>query len=182
MTNMATARYYPGAFHPHGPRVWDGRKVIYLAVAVAVLSACAMFFALWQRDDSFLLQASQFSQPAVVSQPAAKVQPSTPAPAQAAPAQIQQAKIEAAPEYIPFVLNRSKHLQSLGPLKVGIWRTDPRRGTYDASVVVDGHRFDKKHVGMDQALAIRIGNAAPMELIVNKITRNDISGYLSKPR
>lgn len=179
---MATARYYPSAFHPHGSPIWEGRKVIYLALAVAVLSACAMFFALWERDDSFLHQASQSSQPVYVRQPVAKVQPSTPPQLPAAAAKTQQPKVETAAEYIPFVLTRSKHLQRLGPLTIGLWRTDAKRGTYDASVVVDGHRFDKKHVGMDQALAIRVGNAAPMELIVNRVTRNDISGYLSKPR
>ena len=156
--------------------------MIYLALAVAVLSACAMFFALWERDDSFLLQASRSSQPVSVSQQVAKAQPATPAQPQAAAATTQQPKIEAAAEYIPFVLTRSKHLQRLGPLTIGLWRTDARHGTYDASVVVDGHRFDKKRVGMDEALAIRIGNAAPMELVVNRVTKNDISGYLSKPR
>ncbi|MBV9404646.1 MAG: hypothetical protein JO211_04835 [Acidobacteriaceae bacterium] len=69
----------------------------------------------------------------------------------------------------------------MGPISVGVWRTDTRHGTYDVSVIVEGRRFDKKQVGLDEALAIKIGTAPPMELVVNRVGRNDVSGYLSTP-
>lgn len=34
---------------------------------------------------------------------------------------------------------------------------------------------------MDEALAITIGDGPPMQLLVNRVGKNDISGYLSRP-
>lgn len=158
----------------------------YLATAVAALSAAAMFFILCERDHSFLIQASQpehqsYVIPDTASSPAAI--PAHTAAAPSSPARdVQQPKVQTAAEYIPFVITRSKRFQRVGPIAVGLWRTDPKHDTYDASVVIDGHRFDKKHISVDEALAIRIGSAPAMELIVNRVGKNDITGYLSKPR
>ena len=79
------------------------------------------------------------------------------------------------------MIPRSKHFQRLGPISIGVWRTDPKRGTYDAALLIEGHRFDKKRIHMDEALAITIGDGPPMQLLVNRVGKNDISGYLSKP-
>lgn len=194
MTDMATARYYPHSLDPRGSKPLDGRSMAYLAVAVAALSAVSVFLMLCERDHSFLVQASQPEHQASVRQPLAAPaparsvvnSPATPHAANqsaaAAQPDIHTTKAPTGPEYLPFVIQRSKHFQRLGPISIGLWRTDPKHGTYDVSLIVDGHRFDKERIGMDEALAIRIGNAPAMELLVNRIGRNDISGYLSKPR
>lgn len=164
----------------------------YLAIAVAALSALSVFLLLWERDHSFLVQASQAeAQSSTATQPAhiaatrretaSKALPAQNTPL-AAQTEVRQLKVQGTPEYIPFDITRSKRFQRVGPISLGLWRTDAKHGTYDASLIVDGHRFDKKHIGMDEALAIKIGAAPPMELIVNRVTKNDISGYLSKPR
>lgn len=186
MTEMATARYYPVSLNVHSSRPLD-RHSLYLALGVAVVSACTVFFTLCERDYSFLAQTSQTEHQTYAPQAASSAAP-TATPSHTGPVQSAtqtaalQPNVQGAPEYIPFVITRSRHFQRLGPITVGLWKTDSRRGTYDVSLVVDGHRFDKKRVGMDEALAIRIGNAPPMELIVNRVARNEISGYLSEPR
>ncbi len=168
----------------------------YLAIGVAALSALSVFFVLCERDHSFLAQASQAeAQSSTAAQPAhiapavaatrtdanSKVLPGANSSA-AAQTEVRQLKVQASPEYIPFDIVRSRRFQRIGPISLGLWRTDVKHGTYDASLIVDGHRFDKKHIGMDEALAIKIGTAPPMELVVNRVTRNDIFGYLSQPR
>lgn len=192
---MATARYYPNSFAPSSPKPLEGRSVAYLAIGVAALSALSVFFVLCERDHSFLAQASQAeAQTSIAAQPAhivPGVATRTEAASKALPGanssvaaqtEVRQSKVQTTPEYIPFDVARSRRFQRIGPISMGLWRTDAKHGTYDASLLVDGHRFDKKHIGMDEALAIKIGAAAPMELIVNRVTKNDISGYLSKPR
>lgn len=194
MTEVATARYYPPSFDPRAPKPLDGRSVAYLAIAVAALSAVSVFLVLCERDHSFLVQASQPEHQTPIRQTGAASAPArsmanSPATASAAnrsaaaaQPDIHTTKAPTGPEYLPFVIQRSKHFQRLGPISIGLWRTDPKHGTYDVSLIVDGHRFDKQRIGMDEALAIRIGNAPAMELLVNRVGRNDIAGYLSKPR
>ncbi len=181
MARMATARYYPGSFEPHPSKPLETRSVAYLALGVAAVSAISVFFLLCQRDHSLLLQASLPETGPYVSQNT----PAVPAPSPAIPANqivVQESAAQPRSEYIPFNVARSRRFQRVGPISVGVWRTDARHGTYDVGVLVDGRRFDKRHVGMDEALAIRVGNAPPMELVVNRVSRNDISGYLSAPR
>lgn len=153
----------------------------YLAVGVAVLCALSVFFILCERDHSFLRQVTLYDAAAYITRanapaPAAPVATEVPRTAAA-----HQASVQAVPGYIPFDVTRSKHFEPVGPISLGVWRTDPRHGTYDISILVEGQRFDKRHVGLDEALAIRIGNGAPMELVVNRVFRNEVSGYLSVP-
>jgi hypothetical protein len=147
-------------------------------MGVAALSAISVFFLLCERDHSFLRQVSLYEAQQYVRETASATPAATPGtPARSTP----KASVNAVQAYIPFEIARSKHYQHVGPISVGIWRTDARRGTYDVSLLVAGQRFDKKHVGMDQALAIRIGDGAPMELVVNHVGRSDVSGYLTTP-
>lgn len=176
MTEMATARYYPAPFEAHSARL-ETRSMVYLAVTVAALSALSVFFLLCERDHSFqrqvsLYESQQYVQETNAASPAAAV------PAASVPA-AKSASVQTVPAYLPFDITRSKHFQRVGPVSIGLWRTDPKLGTYDVSLLVAGQRFDKKHIGMDQALAIRIGDAPPMELVVNRVGRFDVAGYLA---
>ena len=173
---MATARYYPAIYATHQTKAIESRHMGLLATGVAVLCAACVFFLLCERDHSFLRQASAYEMQTYAGQ----VISATPAVASAAPETV-RATVETAPGYIPFDLTRTRHFENVGPISVGLWRTDSRHGLYDISVIVEGHRFDKKRVGLDEALAIKVGSAPPMELVVNRVGRNEVSGYLSTP-
>ncbi len=189
---MATARYYPNSFQPSSAKPLERRSVAYLAIGVAAVCALSVFFVLCERDHSFLAQASQTeAQVSTSAQPVHIAPARTEAASKVLPAvndsvsaqtEVRQSKVQTAPEYIPFDITRSRRFQRVGPISLGLWRTDAKHGTYDASLIVDSHRFDKKHIGMDEALAIKVGTAPAMELIVNRVTKNEILGYLSKPR
>jgi hypothetical protein len=192
---MATARYYPGFTDEPVRNRPDARNVAYLALGVAMLSAISVFFVLCERDRSFLVHtiqpehrayANRMPSPPPAPAPArteaaAATSPDTAKSADSSETDVQPEKAPAPTENIPFVIPRSKHFQRLGPISIGVWRTDPKRGTYDAALLIEGHRFDKKRIHMDEALAITIGDGPPMQLLVNRVAKNDISGYLSKP-
>lgn len=192
MAGMATARYYPGTFGSHSSKPLDTRSIAYLATGVGALCAFSVFFLLCQRDHSFLLETDQPEKPVVIETAgvsrtvvpvpnAAHAPAVVPAKKEVAATHVRHAA-EAVPENIVFHIAKSKHFERVGPISVGLWKTDPKHETFDLSVLVDGHRFDKKHVRSDEALAISIGGSQPMELIVNRVGKNEISGYLSKPR
>ncbi len=151
-----------------------------LALGVAALCGLSVFFLLCERDHSFLRQISLYDAATYVTQSTANPRPApvVTAASDTNTTAVQGTTVQSVPGYIPFDLPRSRRFQRVGPISVGVWRTDSRHGFYDIGVMVEGQRFEKKHVGTDEALAIRIGNAPPMEFVVNRVSRNQVSGYL----
>jgi len=181
MAGMATARYYP-AFETEPAKPLNARSIAYLATGVAALSAFSVFFVLCQRDHSFLVQFDQPEKPLVIASAPPVTRTVVPVRTEAPASHVRHAAVQAEPETIPFHITKSKHFQRVGPISVGLWKTDPKRDTFDVSLVVNGHRFDKKHIRSDEALAISVGDSEPMELLVNRVSKNEISGYLSRPK
>ena len=174
---MASARYSAASLTPNGSRPFEARNTAYLAIAVGLLSAISVFFLLFERDHSFLRQVSLYDAATYI----AHTGPLAPASAASTTdaTQPRQASVDTMGGYIPFEIVRSKHFQPVGPISVGIWKTDAKHGTYDIGIMVEGQRFDKRRVGLDEALAIRIGNDPPLQLVVNRVFKNEVSGYLS---
>lgn len=181
---MGTARYYaPGAFEP---RALGLRGLASLAIAVAAFCALAVFLWLCARDNSFLVRTigPEHQPEARHSAPAASA---TASPAQAVETRAvenRDSNVVAAPasKRIPFTVRRSRHFQRFGSVRLGLWRTDAARKLYDLSVVVQGRRINLKGVSLNQAVKINPGaQAAPLELVVNRVSANQISGYLISP-
>ena len=85
--------------------------------------------------------------------------------------------------YVEFTLARSKRFQRIGPVSVSVWKIDPRRKTYDLSVIADNRRTERKHVGLYSPVRIASNEGGhPLEFVVNSIDRDGISGYLSEPK
>jgi hypothetical protein len=166
------------------------RRVLLLAAAVSLVCAALMFFALRNRDDSLFLYAeaatrsansSHESTPAkdtaVSELPNAGTSHVAGAPA---PALNEQ---EAAPwaKRTFFKIRRSRRFQSLGPVRVRFSRVNPVRPDLDVSLNVNGHRVEKKHVGVDQPITIEASKNAPaVEIVFNRITKDRVSGYVSQ--
>lgn len=84
--------------------------------------------------------------------------------------------------YVEFTLARSRRLQRVGSVSIGIPRIDARRKLYDISVIADGHRTERKRVALYSPIWVSSNEfARPLQLVVNDIDRDGISGYLSEP-
>ncbi len=65
---------------------------------------------------------------------------------------------------------------------MGLWKADARRGLCDISVVANGRRVNKRAVKLNEAVFISAGDREQtLKLIVERIGRSDISGYLVQP-
>lgn len=129
--------------------------------------------------------------PAPVTQPAAVIQPT---PSEATAVQPEPAIAKTRTEllslekrgtrhYVEFSLARSKRFQQVGPLGIGIWRIDTKHKTYDVSILADGRRIDHKHVSLNSPVSISTSEFVhPLQLVVNSLDREGISGYLSEPQ
>lgn len=84
--------------------------------------------------------------------------------------------------YAEFTLARSRRLQRVGSLSVGVWRIDKKRKLYDVSLITDGHRVDRKRLGLYSPISISSSKfAQPLQFVVNSVDRAGISGYVSEP-
>lgn len=143
--------------------------MFYLAAAVAVFCAAAVFFLLCERDHSLLAQTISSAKVTQVS--AAPAVPVT-APANTAAARVSGAEI-------PFSLTRSRRFHRVGPVSVGVWKIYTRNDSVDLSVLAYGHRINKNRLKVNETVSIDGKNPGQsLKLTVNRVDRNEISGYL----
>jgi hypothetical protein len=85
--------------------------------------------------------------------------------------------------YIEFSVTRSKHFQTVGPLAVQLRKADMKHSYYDLRLTVNGRQLEKRHVNLYEPVWITVDeHVRPLEFVVNGISRNQISGYLSQPK
>jgi hypothetical protein len=82
-----------------------------------------------------------------------------------------------------FNLSKSKEFQRVGPVSLSLRKADPKHRAYDLSLMVEDVSLDKKHVNLFEPVWINLSDRPqPIQLVVNKIDKNQISGYISEPR
>lgn len=85
--------------------------------------------------------------------------------------------------YFEFDLNKSKQFQRFGPLTLSLRRADAKHLNYDLSMVVDDNQLSKKRVNLYEPIWIHSENGGqPVQIVVNKIARNSVHGYISAPK
>jgi hypothetical protein len=82
-----------------------------------------------------------------------------------------------------FDLSKSKQFQRVGPLSLSLRKADTKHGSYDMAVVVDDKSMTKEHVNLFEPVWIDLsGKSQPIQVVVNKIDKNRVRGYISEPR
>jgi hypothetical protein len=84
--------------------------------------------------------------------------------------------------YIEFSLARSAGFQLVGPVEIAVWRIDVRHGSVQASVISNQRRIDFKRLKLNESISIPTAYAQKLELVVNGLTKNQMSGYVSEPK
>jgi len=82
-----------------------------------------------------------------------------------------------------FDLSKSKQFRRVGSLSLSLRKVDAKHRVYDLSVMVEDVNLDKKHVNLFEPIWIHLPDRAqPIQLVVNKIDKNQVRGYVSEPR
>jgi hypothetical protein len=82
-----------------------------------------------------------------------------------------------------FDLSKSKQFQRVGPLSLSLRKADTKHRIYDLSLIVDDTTLDKQHVNLFEPVWINLADRPqPIQLVVNKIDKNRVRGYVSEPR
>ena len=85
--------------------------------------------------------------------------------------------------YFEFDITKSKSFQREGPLTISLRRADVKNKNYDIAMVVDDNQLMKKKINLYEPVWIhRIDDPQPVQIVVNKIGKDTIHGYVSAPK
>jgi hypothetical protein len=82
-----------------------------------------------------------------------------------------------------FDLQRSKQFHRVGPLNVSVRSVNQKHRFYDLVMTVEDQQVERKHVSLYEPLMLRLADRPqPVELVVNRIDKNAVKGYISEPK
>jgi hypothetical protein len=85
--------------------------------------------------------------------------------------------------YYEFDLSKSKSFQREGPIQLSLRKADSKHQSYDLMMLVDDHELSKKKVDLYEPIWLHEGDMPqPVQVVVNRIGKNDIHGYVSAPK
>ncbi len=71
----------------------------------------------------------------------------------------------------------------MGSIQIVLRDTNPKKNQYTIKVLADDNSFEKKNRSVNEPIFFFTGgNRVPLELVVNKVTKTTVSGYLSIPK
>jgi uncharacterized coiled-coil protein SlyX len=84
--------------------------------------------------------------------------------------------------YFEFDLAKSKDFQRTGPISMSLRKADPKHRSYDVVVLVDDNQLAKRKVDLYEPIWITSDDSQPLQVVVNKIDKNQVRGYVSAPK
>lgn len=85
--------------------------------------------------------------------------------------------------YFEFELTKSKGFEREGPVSLSLRKADTKHKSYDLEMIVDDNQLSKKKVNLYEPIWIHVENESqPVQIVVNKIDKNLIHGYVSAPK
>ncbi len=85
--------------------------------------------------------------------------------------------------YFEFDLSKSKGFEREGPIQISLRKADSKHQSYDMIMLVDDHQLAKKKVDLYEPVWLHEGDQSePVQVVVNKIDKDRIHGYVSTPR
>ena len=85
--------------------------------------------------------------------------------------------------YYEFRIAKSKQFQKVGNVQLQLTKADPQRNKYSLQMIADDMRVEKKDKTTNEPVQFYIaGTRQPLEIVVNHVTKGEISGYVSAPK
>jgi len=86
-------------------------------------------------------------------------------------------------DYFEFSLTRKAGPQKVGSIQVQLKDTNIKKNRYTVNVLADDKSFEKKDRSVNEPIFFYTGGSrAALELVINKVTKNGATGYLSLPK
>jgi chromosome segregation ATPase len=87
--------------------------------------------------------------------------------------------------YYEFTINKAKTPQHVGPVAISLSKTDSKKSKYTILVLADDKSIEKKDKTAGEPVQFYVkgaAHAAPYEIVVFDVNKNQITGYLSTPK
>lgn len=85
--------------------------------------------------------------------------------------------------FYEFDLKKAKTFRSEGPISISVRKTNTKHEFCDLAVVVNDNELSKKHLNIyEPVLFYPEGYSAPLELVINRIEKDSVHGYVSEPK
>jgi hypothetical protein len=86
-------------------------------------------------------------------------------------------------DYVEFTIAGKNQPQKVGNMTVELKGTNEKKNRANLMVTVEDKKFEDKNRAMNQPLIFYIGGShQPEELVINRVSKNQISGYISVPK
>lgn len=86
-------------------------------------------------------------------------------------------------DFFEFNVRGKKSLQKVGPVTIQLTKTDVKKNLYAVNLLFDDKAHPHKDRTTNEPLIFYVQGAAnSLELVVNKVSKDSISGYLSAPK
>ena len=85
--------------------------------------------------------------------------------------------------YYEFDMRKSRQPGKVGPVRIKLTGTDRKRNRYSLELWADDKKIEKRRKTLLEPVQFYvIGSRVPYELVVNKIDKDQIAGYLATPK
>jgi len=85
--------------------------------------------------------------------------------------------------YYEFDLKKGAITQKVGDVTVTLKKSDPKRNRYTVEVLADDKRVEKRDKTINEPVQLYVSESKqPYEIVVNKIGKDEIVGYLATPK
>ncbi len=85
--------------------------------------------------------------------------------------------------YYEFNMGKSRQPQKVGPIRIKLTGADRKRNRYSIDLWADDKKIEKRRKTLLEPVQFYvIGSRVPYELVVNKIDKDNIAGYLATPK
>ena len=86
-------------------------------------------------------------------------------------------------DYVEFTVAGKNKPQKVGNITVELRGVNQKRNQYSVVMVVEDKRFEKKNRALNEPVFFYTsGTRLPEELVINKVSKDQISGYVSIPK
>src|SRR5271157_211821 len=86
-------------------------------------------------------------------------------------------------DYFEFTLPRKKAQQKLGTVTVELEKTDPKKNVFSVYLYFDDKKTERSNKAINEPVYFLVqGASSALELVVNKLGKDTVSGYMSTPK
>src|ERR1700675_3737381 len=86
-------------------------------------------------------------------------------------------------DYVEFTIAGKNKPQKVGNVTVELKGVNEKRNQYSVAMTVEDKRFDKKNRALNEPIFFYTsGTKIPEEIVINKVSKDTISGYVSIPK